>query len=80
MITLGDKLSNIRAIYRDYNSIGDELWNRFNQKDKNEHGWYYLSIAECLSELEEYFAYQEYCELVNKTFFKNKKSPDKRPI
>ena len=25
MITLGDKLSNIRAIHRDYNIIGDEL-------------------------------------------------------
>lgn len=49
MITLGDKLSNIRAIHRDYNAIGDELWQRFNQKDKNEHYWYYRSIAECLA-------------------------------
>ena len=45
MITLGDKLSNIRSIYHDYNTIGDALWQRFNQKDKNEHYWYYQSIA-----------------------------------
>lgn len=68
MITLGDKLSNIRAINRDYTAIGDELWNRFNQKDKNEHYWYYSSIALCLAELADYAAYDEYIELVEKTF------------
>lgn len=68
MITLGDKLSNIRAINRDYNAIGDKLWQRFNQKDKNEHYWYYQSIADCLWQLEKYPVYQEYCNLVKKTF------------
>jgi len=68
MITLGDKLSNIRAIHRDYNAIGDELWQRFNQKDKDEHYWYYQSIADCISDLKDYPAYQEYCELVQMTF------------
>ncbi len=70
MITLGDKLSNIRAINRDYNSIGDELWQRFNQKDKKEHYWYYQSVAECLFELSKYPVYKEYCELIKKTFDK----------
>ena len=68
MITLGDKLSNIRAINRDYNAIGDKLWERFNQKDKNEHYWYYNSIAECVSELSCFQVYSEYCELIEKTF------------
>ena len=68
MITLGDKLSNIRAIYRDYQAIGDELWLRFNQKDKREHYWYYSGIAQCISELDGFQAYKEYCELVEKTF------------
>lgn len=68
MITLGDKLSNIRAIYRDYQAIGDDLWQRFNQKDKRAHYWYYSSIAKCISELSDYQTYKEYCELVKKTF------------
>ncbi len=73
-ITLGDKLSNIRAIHRDYNNMGELLWLRFNQKDKNQHGWYYKSIAECLVELKSYQAYKEYVELVEKTFkYKMKK-------
>ena len=68
MMTLGDKLSNIRAIYRDYMTIGDELWQRFNQKDKSQHCWYYISIADCLDELSCYWVYKEYCELVDKAF------------
>lgn len=68
IITLGDKLSNIRAIYKDYITIGDKLWERFNQKDKNRHCWYYKSIEEALKSLSNYPAYQEYCELVSKVF------------
>ena len=74
MITLGDKLSNIRAIYRDYNTIGDALWQRFNQKDKNEHHWYYQGVADCLTELKDYQVYKEYCDLINKTFKNTVKS------
>ncbi|MBQ7937566.1 MAG: HD domain-containing protein [Oscillospiraceae bacterium] len=68
IIALSDKLSNIRAIYRDYNKLGDELWNRFNQKDKNEHAWYYKSFIDTLSELKDTAAYEEYCELTIKIF------------
>lgn len=68
IITLGDKLSNMRAIYKDYVVLGDDLWNRFNQKDKNEHYWYYSSIAELLSELKDFPAWQEYSELIKKVF------------
>ncbi len=68
MITLGDKLSNIRSMYRDHQFLGEELWQRFNQKDKNEHRWYYQSIADNLSELQDYEAYKELGELIEKTF------------
>ena len=68
MITLGDKLSNIRSIYRDLNTVGDAVWQRFNQKDKHEHHWYYQAIADRLAELSGYPAYTEYCDLIEKTF------------
>ena len=70
MVALGDKLSNVRAMYRDYQAIGDRLWDRFNQKDKSEHGWYYRSIADATMELSEYPAWQEYERLVS-LLFKN---------
>lgn len=68
IIALSDKLSNIRAIHRDYNDVGDNIWQRFHQKDKNQHCWYYTNIAECLSELKSHHAYQEYITLIDKTF------------
>lgn len=68
MITLGDKLSNIRAIYRDHVSLGDAVWDRFNQKDPKEHHWYYQSIADYMPELSDFAAYKEYVELIQKTF------------
>ena len=68
IIAMADKLSNIRAIYRDYTNIGDKLWNRFNQKDKKEHAWYYGSFVETLSSLKNTAAYEEYCELIKKVF------------
>lgn len=68
MIALGDKLSNVRAMYKDYQVLGDKLWDRFNQKEKPEHGWYYRSIADATTDLSEYPAWQEYNLLVNKLF------------
>lgn len=70
MITLGDKLSNMRAIKRDYDAIGELLWERFNQKDKNEHGWYHHSVCKQLKELSHTSAWQEYNELVYDVFGK----------
>jgi myo-inositol-1(or 4)-monophosphatase len=68
MIALGDKLSNIRAIHRDFQALGDLLWERFNQKDPSQHGWYYRSVADATRELSAHPAWQEYDELVRKTF------------
>jgi myo-inositol-1(or 4)-monophosphatase len=67
-LVLADKLSNIRAINRDYTLIGEKLWERFNQKDKKMHGWYYRSVAEALSDLSDTTAYNEFCRLVESTF------------
>lgn len=68
ILALADKLSNIRAIHRDQKTIGDQLWQRFNEKSKEKHGWMYRQVAEALSELKDTFAWQEYDRLVRKTF------------
>ena len=68
ILALADKLSNMRAIHRDQTTIGDKLWERFNEKDKAKHGWMYRQVADALSELSDTFAWQEYDELVRKTF------------
>ena len=69
MVCLGDKLSNIRAIQRDYEALGDALWQRFNQKDPAEHAWYYSAIADALQgELGRTDAWREYRERVAAVF------------
>ena len=68
MLALADKLSNLRSIERDVNSIGDKIWQRFNQKDKAMHGWFYRQTSEALRELEDYPAWQEYDRLIRKVF------------
>ena len=68
ILWLSDKLSNMRSFYRLHKKYGDEMWNIFNQKDKNKHFWYYSTIAGILSDLKEYDAWQEYNRLINLVF------------
>ena len=48
LICLGDKLANLREMARDFRKSREALWTRFNQTDKNEHGWYYGSVFRIL--------------------------------
>ena len=68
MVALGDKLSNMRAIARDYAEIGDALWNRFHAKDPKDHEWHYRGLADALRELSDTYAYQEFERLINQVF------------
>lgn len=65
-IAMGDKLSNMRQMVRDYAKNGEKLWDRFNQKDPKKHGWYYDSFRVTLGELKGTPAYEEYCSLLDK--------------
>ena len=71
IVAMGDKLSNMRAIARDYAMKGDELWNIFHVKNKADHEWHYRGLADSLSELRDTFAYQEFVALINQVFPKN---------
>ena len=68
VVALGDKLSNMRAIARDYAKQGDARWNLFHVKDRKEHEWHYRGLAESLRELQDTFAYKEFEQLINQVF------------
>ena len=68
MVALGDKLSNMRAIARDYAVQGDALWNLFHAKDPKDHEWHYRGLADALKELGGTFAYQEFVTLIDQVF------------
>lgn len=50
---MADKLSNIRSMARDYLLVGEELWQRFNMKDREKQAWYYTSMIDLLKDLNE---------------------------
>lgn len=70
IVALGDKLSNMRAIWRDYQVKGDELWKIFHVTDKELHEWHYRGLAASLSELGDTFAYKEFVRLIDEVFEK----------
>lgn len=45
LISLSDKLHNARSILQDFDSIGEEIWDRFNG-GKEGVVWYYRSLAD----------------------------------
>ncbi|MBO4891310.1 MAG: bifunctional (p)ppGpp synthetase/guanosine-3',5'-bis(diphosphate) 3'-pyrophosphohydrolase [Prevotella sp.] len=71
IVALGDKLSNMRAIARDYAQQGDALWDLFHAKDPKDHEWHYRGLADALSELRDTFAYKEFENLINQVFPSN---------
>ena len=70
IVALGDKLSNMRAIWRDYQVKGDALWSIFHVKDKASHEWHYRGLATSLSDLSDTFAYREFLRLIDDVFKK----------
>lgn len=67
-ISCADKLSNIRSMLRDYDEIGDNLWERFNETDPLEQRWYYEGLVDSLENLKECKMYIEFKMSVEKLF------------
>ena len=70
MVWLGDKLANMRSIYRDHKVEGSSMWQRFNQKDEREQAWYYRSICDLTKRLSHTSAWIEYNALTEIVFGK----------
>ena len=69
-VWLGDKLANMRSIYRDWKVEGDAMWQRFNQKNVSEQAWYYRSIITLTKRLSDTSAWLEYKTLTELVFGK----------
>ncbi|MBO4499978.1 MAG: bifunctional (p)ppGpp synthetase/guanosine-3',5'-bis(diphosphate) 3'-pyrophosphohydrolase [Bacteroidaceae bacterium] len=71
IVALGDKLSNMRAIARDYRRQGDNLWILFHAPNgKPDHEWHYRGLADALSELSDTDAYVEFTQHIDFVFGK----------
>ena len=72
MLWIGDKLSNMRSLARDYEKLGEAVFERFNEKDPREQRWYHETVLDYTRELSEYAAYREYKFLFDQVFDKYK--------
>ncbi len=45
LVSLCDKVHNLRSILADHAIVGDALWDRFTTKDPKDQGWYYATLA-----------------------------------
>jgi myo-inositol-1(or 4)-monophosphatase len=70
IVWLGDKLANMRSIYRDYKTEGVQMWQKFNQKNVDEQAWYYRSIVTFTERLSNTSAWLEYKTLTELVFGK----------
>ena len=70
ILWLGDKLANMRSIYRHFKVEGVGMWQRFNQKDVDQQAWYYRSIVHLTERLSDTSAWLEYKTLTELVFGK----------
>jgi len=67
LVCCADKLSNLRSMASDKETVGEKLWERFNAP-KTDVEWYYKGVAAALPELADYKMYQELTVLINEVF------------
>lgn len=68
IVALADKLSNMRATYQGFRKNGDQFWERFNEKRREMHYWYYRTVADELKEFEDTDAWQELDRLIGAVY------------
>ena len=69
IVAMGDKLSNMRAIMRDYDKVGDKIWSIFHAPGgKADHEWHYRGLAASLSDLAGTHAYAEFNAAIEHVF------------
>lgn len=68
MISLGDKLSNLRSIRRGIREQGDGFWEQFHQPDKKKQAWFYRAMGEQYTGLKTTAAWKQYEKLIEEVF------------
>ncbi|SHF25501.1 MULTISPECIES: HD domain-containing protein [Caloramator] len=67
IVSCADKLSNIRSMVEDYNTMRDKLWVMFNA-GYDEQKWYYFELLDVFLDLKAYPMYKELQEKINYIF------------
>lgn len=70
LVSIGDKLSNARAMLNDYKTMGEKLWDKFHVSDPKLHKWHYEGLRDAMSDLKGTIPYEEFSEIIDKLFSK----------
>ncbi len=70
LVSIGDKLSNARAMLNDYKTMGEKLWDKFHVNDPKLHKWHYEGLRDAMSDLKGTIPYEEFSEIIDKLFSK----------
>lgn len=70
LVSIGDKLSNARAMLNDYKTMGEKLWDKFHVSDPKLHKWHYEELRDAMSDLKGTIPYEEFSEIIDKLFSK----------
>lgn len=75
IVCVADKIHNLTSVLRDYEAVGDEVWNKF-KSDKENNLWWYRTVLELTTKLQQELAINvDLQKLVEK--FEKIKSVDK---
>ncbi len=70
LVLLADKTANAESLFREWEQVGDAVWDKFNMRDKNKQGWYFRSVADCLSEFSDTSVMKQLMEYIDRLFGK----------
>ncbi len=49
IVNASDKIHNLLSIIQDYKEIGEDIWQRFSTKSRDDQAWWYKSILEVIT-------------------------------
>ena len=60
MLVLSDKTANAESMLREWRRIGDRIWDKFNQSDKEKQAWYYRSCRDAFHDTSVMKCFEKY--------------------
>lgn len=70
IVMLADKAANAEALLKEWERLGDAVWNKFNMRDKKKQEWYFRSVADCLAEFSDTSVMKKLMEYIDRLFGK----------
>lgn len=68
IVILADKTANIESLFKEWQQLGDAVWNKFNMKDSRKQEWYFRAIADALTEFYDTSVMKTFREYIDKLF------------